>query len=184
MNTQPTGFFNESINNMDASSKLPFFPKDFIGRLRVDVCKGITTRKGERAYIVEFTVLTSNLDTVYVGGRYSWYQSLKEQDTAYPSCVAFLYACLGLDPARDRTKIDKEVKPKQNVWLDQSVNDDATKGPVQILVGSEIMLQTAIKKVKEAKMMTLEEAEKLGKVFTLHSFSPAPAATDTAATAA
>lgn len=183
MNTQPTGFFNQSINTMDASNKLPFFPKDFLGRVRVDACKGITTRAGKQAYIAELTVLTSNLPTVHVGGRYSWFQSLAEPMTAYPACIGFLYACLGVDQTRDKAKIDKEIKPKQNTWLDQSVNEDATKGPAQVLVGVEVVLQTTIKKVKEAKLMSLEDAERAGKVFTLHAFSPVPA-TDTAATTA
>lgn len=145
-------FFN-GANNVDPSSKLPFFPTDFIGRVKVDSCKGITQRDGTRAFIAEMTVLSSNLPNVYVNGRYSWFQSLKEPGTAYPACIGFLYACLGLDPARDKAKIE-QVKPKQDDYLNQAVSDK------NILGGAEINLQTSTKMTKAKKE------------FTLHAFSP------------
>jgi hypothetical protein len=156
---------------MDASSKLPWFPANFSGRLRVDCCKGINTRAGIRAYIVEFTVLTSNLASlpptdpacVPVGSRRSWFQSLKEPGTAFPSCIAFLYAALGVTQANDQVKIDAEIKPHQTKWLQDSMSED------NVLAGAEVLLQTSNKKLKD-KVTD----------FTLHTWSPAPAEPATA----
>lgn len=165
MNTAPAVFFSPKVNEMDASNKLPFFPKDFVGLVEVDRCKGITTRDGKRAFIAELIVRTSNLDTVKIGAKHSWYQDLTEVGTAYPACIGFLYACLGLDQARDKAKIDAEVKPKQDQYLNMAVNEDANQygGQVNILKGATLTLQTSEKPKKRS-----------AGVFTLHIFSPAP----------
>lgn len=162
MNTTPAGFFGSDVNNQDASSKLPFFPPDFIGDVKVAACKGITTREGQRAFIAELEIITTNLpETVRVGGKYSWYQSLKEPGTAYPACIAFLYAALGLDTTRDADKIKLTVKPKQDQYLNQAVGD------TNILRGAMLRLQTSEIETKKTKQK-----------FTLHNFSVyvAPAA--------
>lgn len=164
--TAPAGFFSPQVNGMDASNKLPFFPPGFVGDVEVIGCKGITTRAGERAFIAELRVLTSNVpDSVRLDGKYSWFQGLKEPGTAYPACIGFLYACLGLDSARDREKIEK-VKSKQDAYLNMAVNEDVRQydGKTNILAGARLRLQTSIKKTKA------------GTDFTLHNFSPAAAA--------
>jgi hypothetical protein len=162
MQTAPAGFFDPSVNNQDASSKLPFFPPNFIGDVRVAACKGITARNGDRAFIAELEIVTSNMpETVRIGGKHSWYQSLKETGTAYPACIAFLYAALGLDQTRDAVKIKTEVKPRQDAYLNQAVSER------NILAGSLLRLQTS-NIVTKAKKQD----------FTIHNFSPyvAPAA--------
>jgi hypothetical protein len=159
MNTSPAGFFSPKINGMDSSSRLPFFPADFIGPIKVSACKGITRRDGARAFIAELEVLQSNLpEAVRVGGKYSWYQGLTEADTAYPACIGFLYACLGLDRIRDKAKIEAEVKPKQDIWLNKAI-DEGPGG--QVLAGAVLLLQTSNKKLKDGKTD-----------FTVHNFSP------------
>jgi hypothetical protein len=166
MQTAPAGFFSPDVNTMDGTSKYPFFPAGFIGRVKVSACKGITRRNGERAFIAELDVLSSNLPNVQVGGRYSWFQSLKEPGTAYPACIAFLYACLGLDSGRDKAKIEIEIKPRQDAYLNAAVNENPALygGKTNVLAGAEIMLQTSSKKTKN------------NTDFTLHAFSAAPAA--------
>lgn len=161
-----SNFFSAAANTMDGTSKLPFFPAGFVGDVRVVACKGIITRKKDPAFIVELEVLSSNLaGVVHVGGRYSWFQSLKEEGTAYPSCIAFLYACLGLDPQRDKTKIDTEVKSKQDKWLNSAVNENPALGPTNVLAGATLRLQTANKKLKDGVSD-----------FTLHNFMALPVA--------
>ncbi len=151
----PVNYFSGS-NGMDASAKLPFFPAGFLGRVAVDQTKGITQRDGSRAFIAELTVLESNMaDRVFVGGRYSWFQSLKEPGTAYPACISFLYAALGLDAAKHKAAIDSQIKPNQDAWLNSCSNANPLKG-------AEIRLQTTNKKTKA------------GGDFTLHAFSPTP----------
>jgi hypothetical protein len=167
MNTAPAGFFSPQVNGMDASNKLPFFPAGFIGDVEVIACKGITTRAGERAFIAELRVLSSNMpDTVRLDGKYSWFQGLKEPGTAYPACIGFLYACLGLDQSRDKEKIDTTVKPRQDAYLNMAVNEDLKQfgGKINILAGAKVRVQTATKKTKA------------GADFTVHNFSPVPKA--------
>jgi hypothetical protein len=171
----PAGFFSSDINNQDASSKLPHFPRDFIGTVKVVACKGITQREGgHRAFIAELEIESSNIpDTVRVGGKYSWFQSLKEPGTAYPACIAFLYAALGLDSVRDKVKIDTQIKPVQDKYLNMAINDNPAlyDGKVNILAGQRLNLQTSNIVTKKEK-----------KDFTIHNFSPAsPLATTAAA---
>src|ERR1019366_4783849 len=172
-NTAPQGFFQPDVNTHDASNKLPFFPRDFIGVVKVVACKGITVREGgHRAFIAELEVETSNLpETVRIGGKYSFFHSLKEPGTAYPAVIAFLYAALGLDQVRDKVKIDTQVKPRQDQYLNMAINDNPALfgGKVNILAGARMNLQTANKVTKKTKQD-----------FTIHNFSPlhvAPAAT-------
>ncbi len=148
---------------MDSSNKLPWFPANFNGRVRVDVCKGISSERSGRAFIVETTVLTSNLSElapsdpsyVAVGSRRSWYQGLKETGTSYPACVGFLYAALGVSPQRDQAKIETEIKPNQDKWLNSIID------PKNPLNGAEVLLQTTTITTKK------------GDAFTLHNWSPA-----------
>ncbi len=174
MNTQPQGFFGERANQLDASDKLPNFPIDFCGLVQVDKCKAITTNKGDKAFIVEFTVLSSNRPDVFVGGRYSWYQgNLQGQyaDTATQACIGFLHAAL--NPSKEDLA---DLKARQAAYLNASVDEKQ-----QILRGNKVMLQTTEKKKKDGKALDIELARQKGLVFTLHSFSPAPAAATQAA---
>jgi len=151
-------------DGMEPSLKYPNFPINFIGRLRIDATKGVTTRTGDRAFIAELSVLSSNLpDTVRVGGKYSWYQSLKEPGTAYPSCIAFLYAALGLDSVKHAAYIAKEIKPNQDTWLNKAANENC-------LAGSEVHLQTSLKRKKGFAPSQVPMHDKGD--FTLHTFAP------------
>jgi hypothetical protein len=196
MNTAPQAFFTDRANQLDASNKLPYFPADFIGRVRVDLCKIITTGKGQRSFIAEFTVVTSNRADVYVGGRYSWFQGNMEgqyADTAYQTCIGFLHACFGLDAARDKAKIDGDMKMNNAAYLNAAINDKPTTvfvlqirqpdgsiakvtktGPemMNILNGCEVILQTSEKKLKDGKLLSIEECRAKRLIHTLHTFSP------------
>jgi hypothetical protein len=168
MNTQPQGFFGERTNQLDANNKLPNFPVDFVGRCRIDACKGITTGKGDRAFIAELTVLTSNRPDVFVGGRYSWFQgNLQGQyaDTAAQACIGFLLAAINPNP----TDLATDVKPRQAEYLNAAIDEKR-----QLLRGMEVNLQTSEKKKKDGKMLSIEECRTKGLIFTLHTFSPAP----------
>jgi hypothetical protein len=146
--------FFSNADNLDPSNKLPFMPPKFRGRVRVDVCKGVTKRNGDKMFLCEFTVLSTNLpETVSVGGRHSWSQNMKEVETATRACISFLYAALGLDPSRDKARIDSEVKPKQNMLLNNAASD------ANPLAGAEVDLQTD------------EITTKANKPFTVHTFS-------------
>lgn len=163
-NTAPAGFFS-GANGLDPSNKLPWFPPNFNGRCRVDVCKKKFPRAGGRAFIAELTILTSNLshldpihkDYVAVGARHSWYQSIgADASTGYAACIGFLYACIGLDKNQDRNKIEVEIKPHQEKWLDRAVSEE------NALQGAEILVQTSTIITKKSEP------------FTLHNFMPAP----------
>lgn len=162
----PTGFFSGS-NGLDPSSRLPYLPMNFNGRVRILACKGITKRgTSEKAFIAEMEVLTSNLahlppddkSYVAVGSRRSWYQGMKEPLTAYPSVISFLYACLGVVQGRDQAQIDKDIKPVQDKWLNRAVSDENP------LADAEVNVQTANKPTRA------------GNDFTLHTWSVATAA--------
>lgn len=160
MNTAPN-FFSTQIDNKDASSKLPNFPPKFAGNLVTNRCKGIVTGKGERAFIVEFTVESSNMPEVVIPGtRYSWYQGIKPQqeDTAYGAILQYLYAAMGLDQARDKATIDTQVKPNQSRILNNAISE------ANPLSTKRVRLETSAKITKEKKVE-----------FTLHNFTVAPA---------
>lgn len=151
------GPFSPKFDNRDPVSKVPFFKAGFRGQLQIDKCIHMTTRKGDAAFIAEFTVLsTSNPNEFPVGAKRSWYQSLKEE-TGHDAVILFLYAALGLDKARDGEKIAKDVAPKQSALLNAAV------GPRNILATKKVALETA------------EITTKAGKPFTKHIFTPAAA---------
>jgi hypothetical protein len=166
MTTQaPAGFFSGS-NGLNPSSRYPWLPMNFSGRVRILACKGITKRgTSEKAFIAEFEILTSNLahlppddkSYVAVGSRRSWYQGMKEPLTAYPSVISFLYACLKVMQGRDQVEIDTNIKPVQDKWLNRAVSDENP------LADAEVMVQTANKQTRA------------GKAFTLHAWSVVPA---------
>jgi hypothetical protein len=168
--TQPVqGFFSESINSRDATSKLPNFPAKFSGVVVTDVVKGIIT-KGERAFIVEFTVESSNMPLVVgVGSRFSWFQKIKAQQesTGEGAILNYLYAALQLDAGRDKVKIEKEVKPQQMAILNAAVS---AANPLR---GRRVKVETFEKPFKEDKT----------KMFTVHTYSIAPVAAGPDATA-
>ena len=105
MNTTPTGFF-AGTDNLDASSKLPYLPPTFSGICRVDLCKGISVRKGGRAFIAELTVLTSNLD------------HLDPSDSKYVAIGSLLRVALGVAYAKYQVG-KRPVFPKQGKPLPQ-----------------------------------------------------------------
>lgn len=148
--------FSPKFDNRDPVSKVPYFKKNFLGELRIDKCEHITTRKGDPAFIVEFTVLTSNDDVnAPVASKRSWYQSLKEE-TGHDAVILFLYAALGLDKSRNPADI-AAVAPKQSALLNAAVSPRNTLG------GKKVALETA------------EITTKAGKPFTKHIFTPAAA---------
>lgn len=152
-------FFSNDVNGLDASSKLPYFPANFLGIVKVDAIKAIRPRAGGRAYCVEFSVESSNIPDVFVGGRYSWYQKIPDVDaqTALGNIIGFLLAAVGLDPTRDAAKIAAEVKPNQQRILNDSCSSR------QPLAGARVQLQTKVIVTKAKKQD-----------FTLHAFSIAP----------
>jgi hypothetical protein len=151
--------FFSNADNLDPNNKLPFFPPKFRGRARIDVCKGITKRNGDKMFIVEFTIMTSNNpELVSIGGRHSWCQNMKETETATRACLGFLYAALGLDASRDAAKIAREIKPQQTALLNNAASD------ANPLAGEEVELQTD------------EITTKSGTPFTVHTFAPKSAA--------
>lgn len=151
------GPFSPKFDNRDPVSKVPFFKAGFLGELQIDKCIHMTTRKGDAAFIAEFTVLSTNdANAVAVGTKRSWYQSLKEE-TGHDAVILFLYAALGLDKAKDGDKIAKDVAPKQSALLNAAV------GPRNILAPKKVRLETA------------EIVTKAGKLFTKHMFAPGSA---------
>ena len=157
MTTQaPQGFFSGS-NGLDASNRVAGLEPGFTGDVRVELCRGIHPRKGGQAFIVEFTVLTSNQPSVPVGVRRSWYNNINPAylSTCMGPMVAFLYACLGLVPGRDQAVIDRDIKPNQDAWLNQSISSD------QPLSGRIVHLETGSKPMKEDKT----------KLYTTYNFS-------------
>ncbi len=160
-------FFSEKIDNKDASSKLPNFPPKFAGVVVTDRVKGITTTKREDAFVVEFTVESSNMpETVAPGTRYSWFQKIMpmQEDTAYGAILQYYYAALALDPAKDKKTIDEKIKPNQSKLLNLAVSD------ANPLAGRRVFLQTTTKITKEKRQE-----------FTLHNFTIAPPAATVAA---
>jgi hypothetical protein len=157
------GDFFSGANGLEANRKLPFFPANFSGDLQIDVCKGIDTRTGP-AFLVEFTVLSSNLSGVEVGTGRTWHQKTgptKEmQETGYRACVGFLLAAYGKDTARDATEIKTVFAPQQDALLNAAI------GEKQPLRGQRVHLQTVEKSLK------VQRPGAPPGVFTVHTFSP------------
>jgi hypothetical protein len=148
-----------NTNGLDPSRRLPYLPSNFRGDLQISVCKHISGEKGQ-AFVAEFKILSSNLPAVEVGSEYSWYQKIeqgKRSETGARAVIGLLYALMGLDPARDAVKIEKEIKPQQDSLLNSLV--DEIKNPA---AGAKVHVQTLAKPLRDDP----------SKVFTVHTFSP------------
>lgn len=163
----PMGDFFHGTDNMDPSSRYPWLPANFQGRVRIELTKGIQTQSKGPAYIAEMTIVSSNRPDIIVGGRYSWYQKVTpgQESTAFKSVIAFMLASLGLDGGRHRAFIDARIKPGQNALLNMTAKDGNT-----VLVGKEVLVQTSAKPLKGQERLLPEQQ----KTYTLHSWSPTP----------
>lgn len=66
-------------------------------KLRFLKCFTKTTRKSGDALIVDFEVLESDLEEVKVGQNRNWYQSLQDEDIAFPAIKQFVMTLLCID---------------------------------------------------------------------------------------
>jgi hypothetical protein len=81
----------------DLCTSTPFFPSGFQGQIQIDSVKELNGFKGH-AFIVEFTVVSSNLPDVKVGEIRSWYVSMatpKLMEFALPNLKQFTLAACG-----------------------------------------------------------------------------------------
>lgn len=79
-------------------TKLPWFPPDFAGTVRILCCKCIKSQdKATEYYIAELEVLTSNLSSVPVSSHRAWTQDRLKRYVGPAAVRLFIAAVLGVD---------------------------------------------------------------------------------------
>jgi hypothetical protein len=149
------GFF-EGIEKAQISERGKYLPPNFAGTLKIKRTLYRETLKSGPAFIVEFEVVASNLDTTPVGSECSWYQSLRDRTVADPAIKAFAAACAGYHRTQ-RAEIEAEVAPN----LDEMLTDCCQSPDDNALTGTLVDVRTWTKKTQK------------GLDFTAHDWSPA-----------
>lgn len=131
-----------------------WLPSGFRGTVRIERCQHKTDGfKGDNAFIVDFTILTSNRADVELGATYNWYQGRltdpKIGRTAIGDVFAFVGACSGLDVMNDA----------ENAQISASIDDVVSEG--NPLMGFIVAVET------------IPKATQKGGEFTKHIWSAA-----------
>lgn len=148
----------DGIEDAEIFERGKYFHPGFAGIVRVRRTIGKTTRKSGLGFIVELEVVESSTPSIHpVGFRGSWFQKLTDVDVAFPAIIAWVFACSGLDPAKDKDVIDSEIRPKL-----KDIMREATKKP-------DDNFFTNIK----IRLETLQVTTQKGQPFTRYEFSPA-----------
>lgn len=153
-NAMSTSLF-ANLANATISESGSYLPPNFRGKLRIDKCQIVHPRQGPPAFVVDFTILESNLPDVKVNETRNWYQ--KHNDSFDSAVLEFMAGVIGYnmnDPAA-KAKMETELKPRAPEYAEAAV------GPAQILKGREVRVETRLKDTRG------------GGDFTRHTWSPA-----------
>lgn len=155
----------DGIEEAEIFERGRFLPPGFVGVLEVKRTLAKDSIKSGVGFIVEFKVIESNLETVSVDSKATWWQGMKDRTVAFPSIKEFIAVLSGFE-RHQKKEIEAEVSPSI-----RSVLDHATKHPDDNdLIGCRICVETANKRTKNDRD------------FTMHLWSPyRPAATEAAA---
>lgn len=116
----------DGIEDAEIFERGKYFHPGFVGVVRMKRTIGKLTRKSGPAFIVEMEVVESKTPDIHpVGFKGTWYQSLKDLDVAFPAILAWVLACSGLDPTKDKEVVDKEIRPQlQQLMKEARANPD------------------------------------------------------------
>lgn len=145
------------IEKAQISQRGKYLPANFVGTLAVKRTLHRDTLKGGKAFIVEFEVITSNIETNPVGSDVSWYQALDKLG-AESAIKLFAAACAGYHRSQQQ-EIETEVAP----GLDEMLTDCCQSPDDNALTGTLVDVKTWLKKTQK------------GLDFTQHDWSPAKA---------
>lgn len=145
------------IEKAQISQRGKYLPANFVGTLAIKRVLHRDTMKGGQAFIVEFEVVSSNIDTTPVGGDVSWYQALDKLG-ADSAIKLFAAACAGYHRSQAQ-EIETEVAP----GLDEMLTDCCKSPDDNALSGVTVDVKTWMKKTQK------------GLDFTQHDWSPVKA---------
>ncbi len=144
-----------NLANATITESGSYLPPNFRGKIQIDKCQIVHPRSGPPAFVVDFTILESNLNDVKVGETRNWYQ--KHNDSFDAAVLEFMAGVFGFnlnDPIQ-KAKMDAELKPNAPQYAEAAV------GPQQILKGRHVRVETRMKETRG------------GGDFTRHAWSPA-----------
>lgn len=145
------------LANAKISETGSYLPPGFRGKLRIDKCQIVHPRSGIPAFVVDLTVITSNLPDVKPGEVRNWYQ--KSGDSFDAAVLGFLAAALGFNAKLPDQKLIIETQ----LAAAAPQYAEAAVGPTQFLANKEISVET------------MKRDTKAGGEFTRHDWAPASA---------
>lgn len=130
-----------------------YFPPDGEFKLKVLKTFGLETRKSGDAFIVDFEVLESDVESVKVGSKKNWYQGLSNQDVAFPSIKKFMLELLQIDVEDEEQmeEFEENLPDLMEQVGDEAWNKDNVDVTDHLLHGKTIALQTVGIITKEKK---------------------------------
>ena len=141
-----------------------YLPPD--GEFKLQILKTFTkkTRNKGDAFIVDYKILESDHDDVKEDQVYNWFQSLSDEDIAFPAIKGFMVNLLAIDE-EDKEQV-KEFEDSLEDLMEDVSDEKWEKMPADKLKkhplhGLTIAVRTSNKVTKKS-----------GKDFTVHDWSP------------
>lgn len=134
-----------------------YFPPDFKGKLKVDKIFTYNTRNKGSAFIVDFTVLTSNMEKVAVGSTHNWFQKMQDEDVAFRAIKEFMLRLLGVDES-DEEEMEEFSKSLPDM-LDEVADEQWRQKAAEEhpLNGNTIALETWHKETNNNRDFTVHK---------------------------
>ncbi len=132
-----------------------YLPHNFRGKVRIDKCQIVHPRSGPPAFVVDFTILESNLNDVKPNEVRNWYQ--KSGDSFDSAILGFMAAVFGynLSVPAIKEQMERDLQPRATQYAEAAV------GPQQILAGKLVSVET------------VKRDTRAGGEFTRHNWYPA-----------
>lgn len=144
----------DGIENAEVFERGSYFPPDGTFYIKVNRTLAKNTQRSGAAFIAEFEVIHSTLDSVKAGTKKSWYQSLKDKNVAFPAILEFMAALLGIDTKDKEVFADFKTKIKE--ILNEAGNFEG-QDEDHPLHGETIMVTTWEKKTQKDTDFTVHD---------------------------
>lgn len=111
-----------------------YMSSGFEGQVQIKRTLVKHTRKVGDAFIVNFTIITTNQPEQHsVGSMGSWFQKLIDKNVAFSACKQFVAACAGI-AAHEKERLKQELDPIIEEALDAATENETDNAFINSIV--------------------------------------------------
>lgn len=154
------GYNWKKLKNAEVFGRGQYLKAGFQYKLKFLKMFTLKTRNKGQALIVDFEVMESTCPEIPVGQVRNWYQSLQDEDVAFPSIKEFLLQLFAIDQSNEEEveKFEDKMEDLMEECADDAFREkDASEHPMN---GMHI------------QVTTWEKETQKGKPFTVHDWAP------------